>query len=245
MSAGPKSFLIAWAMLFLSQPTLAQESPQTGQSMIDAQLAYWDEESLKTLGHLAECVAERHPQAADTFVQDVSDSTLLERDQARLVDEGCIKQYWFRSSRTKVEPDIYRRLLGEALLTLAYADAPLPAVDEVTQSVDNPHLPAVPLDEVHPYYRSIFIIDRHYGELNAYSECVARAQPQEVFALMSTDLDSSEETSALAALDAAATECIALRPNVTFPSFLRRGDLLQQLYLLTRLAGAPVPQREN
>ena len=241
MSTGLKSLLAVLTALALAVPAAAQRSDD--QALVDAHMARWNAESLMLLGHLADCVAAKHPEAADVFVRTGLDSTALERDQNRLVDLACVKKYWFRSSRTSVVPEIYRPLLGEALARLAHASAPVPDLAAVTQPVDNPRLPAVPLDEVHPFYRAMFTVDRHAGALAAYSECLARAQPAAVLALGATKLGSPEEAPALARLDAEATACGDRRPAVTFPSFLRRADVLLQLYLLTRLAGSPVPQR--
>jgi len=235
-----KALFCAVTAFVLSSPGAAQGSDQ---ELIDAHMARWNAESVTLLGHLAECVAERHPQSADAFVRNTSDSTALSNDQARLVDTACIKKYWFRSSSTTVDPELYRPLLGAALVRLAHAAVAVPDLGAVTQGPDNPRLPDVPIGEVHPYYRAMFTVDRYLGQLSDYSECVARAQPQAVLALGSTKLGSAEEASAIARLDASASNCADRRPAVTFPTFLRRADLLLQLYLLTRLAGSPVPQK--
>ncbi|MEE4153922.1 MAG: hypothetical protein V2I27_07155 [Erythrobacter sp.] len=235
-----KALICAVTALVLTSPLAAAPSDQ---AMIDAHMARWNPESVMLLGHLADCVAEKHPQTADAFVRNTSDSTALSKDQARLVDTACIKKYWLRSSRTTVDPELYRPLLGEALVTRALSAAAMPSFDRLTQGPDNPRLPDVPIGEVHPYYRSMFTVDRYLGELADHSECVARAQPQAVLALGTTKRGSAEEASAIARLDAAAPGCADRRPAVTFPSFLRRADLLLQLYLLSRLAGSPVLQR--
>lgn len=238
MINGLKLILISLQASIMVVPAAAADDEQ---ALVNTYLERWDDESLKLLGHLADCVAEKHPDAADAFVRNASDSTALAKDQDRLVDTDCIKQYWFRSSRTNVDPDMYRSMLGEALLKRAHAKDRLPAISEVRMSFDRPRLPQVPISEVHPYYRDMFVIDRVAGELAQYSECLARSQPDGALAVTSTKRGSGQETAAIRRIEAAAVDCIATQPTVNFPSFIRRGNLLLQLYYLTRDAGTPVP----
>ena len=226
-----------------STSAVAQTSDQ---AVIDQYWARWnDGEGLKLLNHLAKCVAERHPAAADAFVTNTTDATALQKDQEHLVDTGCIKKYWFRTSSTTIDPEAYRPMLAEALLTTSYSSGSIPAVNAVTAELDRPRLPNVPIEKVHPYYRVMFLIDKHNAALAGYGECIVRQQQDAVLALAVTPLNSEEEATALAEIEKASPNCDPYRPDVSFPSYVRRGDLMLQLYSLTRLAGGQVPQSRS
>ncbi len=240
MTRRRKAFLGAITALFLASPLAAEPSDQ---ALIDGAIGpLGDAENLKLLDYTARCVVEKYPLAADTFVRDTTDATAMVKDKARLLDENCIKAYWFRSSTTSYEPGVYRVILAEALIGLAQQDKSLSLAVADAAATDQPQLPAVPVSEVHPYYRPMFVVDRHEAQLSQFADCAVRSRPEAVLALLATKRGSAEEAAALADVESAPAECAAKRPSVSFPAFARRGELALHLYLLSRLSGAPAPK---
>lgn len=234
------AFILALTALALPTPLLAQSSDQA--VIDDAFGSLGDEENLKHLDYMARCVVVKHPVASDAFVRDSTDATAMLKDQERLLDDKCMKEYWFRSSTTNYEPGMYRAILAEALVGLARADNSLSVAFENVGSADEPRLPSIPVDEVHPFYRPLFVVDKHEAQLSQFSECAVRSRPDAVIALAATKRGSAEESAALSDIEATPAECAAKRPTVSFPAFARRGELMLQLYLLSRLSGAPAPK---
>lgn len=231
--------VVATAAVF-AVPAAAQQSDQ---ALIDEVFApFGDKENIKHLDYTARCVAEKYPLASDAFVRNSSDSTALFKDQDRLLDSKCLKEYFFRSSSTTYDPGTYQVILVEALLKLAQADLSLSVQFDNVASPDQPRLPDVPISQVHPFYRSVFVIDKLEAQLSQFAECAARSRPDAVLALAATKRDSAEETAVLTDIESSPAECAAKRPTVSFPAFARRGELMLQLYLLSRLSGAPAPK---
>lgn len=235
-----KAFLCALVALVLSSPLSAEQSDQA--LIDDAFGTLAGEENLKLLDYTARCVVGKYPLAADAFVRNTTDATAMLKDQSRLLDDKCLKQYFFRSSMTTYEPGIYRLMLAEALLGLALADKSLSVQFDTVPAADQPRLPAVPVSEVHPFYRPLFVVDQHEAQLSQFADCSVRSRPDAVLALAATKRGSVEEAAALADLESAPADCAAKRPSVSFPAFARRGELTLQLYLLSRLSGAPDPK---
>lgn len=213
------------------------------QAIIDeAYGALGSEENVKHLDYMARCVVNKYPLAADAFVMNTTDAMAMLKDQARLLDDKCMKQYWFRGSNTNFEPGMYRAIVAEALVGLALADKSLAVQLGDVPVADKPRLPGVLVSDVHPYYRPTFVVDQHEAQLSQFADCAVRSRPDAIVALAATKRGGAEEAAALADLEAAPAECTAKRPSVSFPTFARRGELMLQLYLLSRLSGAPVPE---
>lgn len=235
-------FVFAGALSSAS-PAMAQDG---GQRVVDTYFARWNEgDGLKLLDHLARCVADRHPQAADAFVLENENAYAFQSDQARLVDTSCIKKYWFRSSSTTIDQDMYRPMLAEGLLSMMGPEVAATPFVATSVALTRPHLPDVPINQVHPYYRDMFHLSHAWTNLARYSECVARTQPDAVRKLVSIPRNSPEEQAAIAEIDQSVTECAAERPTLSFPSYVRRGDLMLQLYALNRATGGPVPKAKK
>jgi|GEM_PF-3452499 len=226
---------------FASCDVLAAEP--SDQALIDeAYGALGSQENLKHLDYMARCVVKKYPLAADAFVKNTTDAMAMLKDQVRLLDDKCMKQYWFRGSNTNFEPGMYRAILAEALVGLALADKSLAVQLGDVPVADTPRLPRVPVSDVHPYYRPAFVVDQHEAQLSQFADCAVRSRPDAVVALAATKRGSAEEAGALADLEGVPADCAAKRPSVSFPAFARRGELMLQLYLLSRLSGAPVPE---
>jgi len=214
-----------------------------GQAALDGYFAPWSgPNGLSTLRHLASCVVERHPGAAQSIVREVGGDAELRARTDQLIDSKCIKMFFFRSSRTSISPPTYLPLLAEALLKRDYVAAQLPSVEAVAP-LNHPALPDVPIESVHPRHRDSFIVDKALVQLELATECVARAEPAKVLLLASALPDSPAEREALAALDSASSSCGRDSLQHTFPTFARRGALVMNLYRLVD-AARPVAHRE-
>lgn len=208
------------------------------QLAVDAYHAPWSEaKELKTLRHLAFCVVEKHPAAAQIMVREAGDDVILRKLSDQLIDPKCIKMFFFRSSTTRIAAPTYSPLLAEALLLRDYSSGKLPAFTGV-EPLDHPALPAVDIDSVHPRYRDSFRVDRALLRLNKVTECAARARPDDVVSLAQTTPDSDDEIAAMDGLTNTIAVCESGNPTLQFPPFAVRGALITNLY---RLADAARP----
>jgi hypothetical protein len=212
------------------------------QTSVDQYFEPWaGPKGLDTLSHLAACVVERHPASAQKFVRSLGDDVDFRADSRKLMDPKCMKMYFFKNSQTRIDPELYAKLLAEKLLGRSYSSASFPSIIGVA-ALDQPSLPDVPLETVHKKYQQMFAVDKVLVGLERTSECAARAQPAMVLALAATKPDSAEEAAELSALDKVTTVCGG-KLQVNIPVFAKRASLVSNLYRLAD-AASPVTLRE-
>ena len=212
------------------------------QVTIDRVFSSWAKpKGLVTIRHMAYCVVDRHPHAAQTIVREMGADSDLQARSGQLIDSKCVKQYFFRVSATRISSPVYLPLLAEALLLRDYGGQ-LPDVAHVKQQ-DHPALPEVELDGVHPRYREAFLVDRTLHRLNLVADCGARTAPDNVFNLARTSPDSIDENKALGALEHSISACGGNDLTYKFPTFVWRGALVINLYRLVD-AARPVAHPE-
>jgi len=206
------------------------------QAAIDGYFAPWSgPKGLDTLRHLARCVVERHSSSAQGFVREVGGDQEMRARSAQVLDDKCIKMFFFRNSTTRISAPTYLPLLAEVLLRRDYATGQLPSAAGIPP-LDHPALPDVPVESVHPRYRDTFLVDKALVRLEKSAECVARAVPERVFQLAKTEPNSAAEAETLAVLDNANPACGLGNSQYTFPNFAKRGALLMNLYRLVDTA---------
>jgi hypothetical protein len=235
-----QGFISAFVLGCLATPTSASAD---AQSTIDGMLSHWSEpKGLDTIRHLANCTAKRFPASSQNFIRVVGDETYILSNKNTLMNNKCFKTYWFKNSVTTAVSYIYAPLLAENLLVQNYDVSNIPDLGQVDE-LDHPALPLVDIDDVHPRYRDMFVVDKITDDLERITECVARAHPQDVFRLAETVPESADESSRLNALQPAITNCGGAKLTVTVPSFLWRGALVKNLYRLVD-AARPVTHSE-
>jgi hypothetical protein len=224
-------FHLASALFLLATSTAARADQQ---ELFDDLFSAWSgPKGLETLRHLASCTSKRFPQTAQAFIRSDGDPEFFAKNQKTLMNNKCIKMYFFKNSITHVGPHIYAPILAEYLLLQDYDITGLPDISGVPPFE---HLEVPKVEGLDPRLEELFAAQEIANDLERTAECVARADPQAVFHLAQAKPASLNESTHLTGLQGNLANCGAGKLPVSVPQFVWRGLIVAKLYRLVDAA---------
>jgi hypothetical protein len=194
----------------------------------------------RTFEQFSQCVAARHHDEAEATVLSTEPGKVVLAAHSDVVDGYCLRTEWL-----KLENAEYLRFgLADALLRLDYAKG-LPA--DIAQAAPLAH-PEVNEADYRPEpdktatAKEIAKLQQDLEDARAgrtasiFAECVARADPGGVLALVLTEPVSDAEKKAFAELQPPLNACLPKTKAIRLDALQLRGALAMNLY---RLAKAP------
>jgi hypothetical protein len=177
----------------------------------------------------ARCIVARYPKEAQAAVREGA-SIVTDRRYTKLMDTHCLK----RSISIDFIPITkgHGILFTNGYLTYRLAQA-LIQKDYTAQHLPNvQNAPAL----VHDQQSRTYLLD-------TYAECVARSAPADVYSLVVVRADTPVEEAAFSALKPKMKTCSTEESLDEVPTFIWRGGLAKELYLLLDEV-MPIAQQE-
>jgi hypothetical protein len=198
------------------------------------------EDSRELMRDFSRCMAKRHGKDA-TAIVNWEPASQLPEGFYRLFKSDCLPRGGISGLQMRGKLTQYRYALAEALLLRAYGDA-MPA--GLANAGPLTH-PAIPVGAPIPAkwrgdaaeWQEQVALSQAYAYVSAFGECVARAAPDQAWALLKTEVVSREEQVALAALAPAMSGCISKGQQVELNKFNVRGSIALNFYRLAMTTG--------
>jgi len=225
------NLLLAFAMLASGQEVIGTRTPpMVVQRYLDTSPAV----SRKVMAEFAQCVVRRKHDVAAQVVLDPSQQ-LGDEDNKGLFISDCMPS----GSRMRAKPAQMRYGLAEALVLADVKTAPA----DLARVAPLQHLPFVdrpmPADvaadpERVARWNAFAEAAQAYASLAPIGECVVRADPAGSLALLKTEVESEQETAAVAALAPVLPGCVKKGEQLSLNRFNLRGTIALNLYRLAR-----------
>jgi hypothetical protein len=183
---------------------------------------------------LAECIAARYPNVVQKVMRSQDASTDVKNGIHELQDMHCLKARIFRTVKFTLTGTYYSEL-AEVLLTTDYKASKLPDFQHVAPLFHS-RPPEVDPAHLSSQYSDIFAVGRWHFDLDSVAECVARAVPDQVFALAQSKPDSAGEVDMFGQLRKQLEVCKVSELSPAPPSFAVRAALSENLYRLVDAA---------
>lgn len=184
-------------------------------------------EARRKIAEVATCVAKRAPRTTRKIVLSDRGSMWKGDYNFNLIVGDCLPLYG-RYTATKLEmPKVLMRFaFAEALLRMERS-LTLPALGSVPPLKHGSRRGDVPANEP----------DTFDVAISALGECVVRTAPGAATALVRSDIASSAESSALAAVTPALSSCLSAGKTFAFSPEVLRGSVALNYYRLAKSAG--------
>jgi len=189
----------------------------------------------QSVRHFATCTTKRYPAEVQASLRGQLPTSAIASRYPNLIKPACAPRAVFKYKNTRIIDGLFQSDLAEAMLRMDYFGQALPSV------ANSPPLPknVVPeFDEtkMSEQLRTSFAVIRESTVLDAVAECVSRAAPAAVGALVASEPDSSDEARIFSALKPAMETCSVNTPVAEVPTFAWRATLAMRLYLLVDAA---------
>ena len=225
------NLLLAFAMLASGQEVIGTRTPpMVVQRYLDTSPAV----SRKVMAEFAQCVVRRKHDVAAQVVLDPSQRLGSEEDRGLFISD-CMPS----GSRMRAKAAQMRYGLAEALVLADVKTAPA----DLARVAPLQHLPFVdrpmPADvaadpERVARWNAFAEAAQAYASLAPIGECVVRADPAGSLALLKTEVESEQETAAVAALAPVLPGCVKKGEQLSLNRFNLRGTIALNLYRLAR-----------